>query len=260
MSITVTRVRHSWPEAAGFTINRPKGIDSYTFLYFHNSVELLVRGKILVTQPGSCIIFHPDTPQWFCSREALKHDWMHMTGPVEEALTQTGLQADTLYIPKNGYFITDLVRKIEQEHFSKPAGYQLMQELKVQELFLKLTRSCCQQSQQNRLKPAMTKQLQSVRSTVFSRLSEDWSVGKMAKLCYLSPSRFHTIYKSCFGISPTEDLIQARMENAKNRLSGGQDTVREIAEGLGYRNVTHFCRQFKGITGKTPMEYRSEAE
>lgn len=258
MSITVLSVRHSWPESAGFTINRPKGIDSYTFLYFHNSVELLVQGKTLVTQPGSCIIYRPDTPQWFCSREELKHDWMHLTGGVEDALQQVGLQADTLYVPQNGHFITDTVRTIEQEQFSKPARYRLMQELSFRQLLLKLSRSCA--APQKRLKPATEKQLQQVRSAVFSRLSEEWTVEKMARLCYLSPSRFHTIYKTCFGISPTEDLIQARIENAKNRLSGGPDSVREIAEALGYRNVTHFCRQFKGITGKTPLEYRSEPE
>lgn len=260
MSITVTRVRHSWPEAAGFTISRPKGIDSYTFLYFHNPVELLVQGQLLTTAPGSCIIFRPETPQWFCSREPLKHDWIHLTGPVEKALLQAGLQADTLYIPQSGHFITDAVRKIEQEHFSKPDRYQLMEELKFRELLLKLSRSCSRQTPQKRLKPGTEKQLQQVRNTVFSRLSEEWTVEKMAGLCYLSPSRFHTVYKLLFGISPTEDLIQARIENAKNRLTGGQDTVREIADSLGYRNVTHFCRQFKGITGKSPSLYRTEGE
>ena len=260
MSITVTRVRHSWPEAAGFTINRPKGTDDFTFIYFHNSVDLLLQGKIQTTEPGSCILFRPGTPQWFRSTEPLKHDWMHLTGPVEELLLQLDLQTDKVYVPGHGLFITDIVRQIEQEHFSKPDRHTLMQELKFRELLLKLSRSCNRDLPHKGLKPATEKQLQQVRSTVFSALGDSWTVEKMAGLCYLSPSRFHTVYRTLFGISPTEDLIQARIENAKNRLSGTADTVREIADSLGYRNVTHFCRQFKESTGVTPSQYRSEAQ
>ena len=260
MSITVTKVRHSWPEAAGFTINRPKGIDSYTFLYFHNSVELALHGQILVTEPGSWIIYNPHTPQWFCSREPLKHDWMHLTGDVDEALSQLGLEADRLYTPKNGRFITDGVRKIEHEHFSRPQHHHLMEELKFRELLLKLARSCSSGTPGKKPKPAIEKQLQQVRSTVFSHLGDSWTVEKMAELCYLSPSRFHTVYRNLFGISPTEDLIQARLENAKHRLTGSQDTIAEIADSLGYKNVTHFCRQFKSFTELTPSQYRASQE
>ena len=258
MSITVTRVRHSWPEVAGFTINRPKGDETYTFLYFHNSVELMLCGNVIVTVPGSWIIFKPRTPQWFCSRGPLKHDWMHLTGPVDEALLQVGLEADRLYILQNGSFITDAVRKIEQEHFSQPAHHHLMEELKFRELLLKLSRSCNSDVPRKRPKPATERQLQQVRSTVFSNLGDSWTVEKMAELCYLSPSRFHTVYRNLFGISPTEDLIRARIENAKHRLSGSTDTIQEIADSLGYKNVTHFCRQFKTFTTLTPSQYRTE--
>ena len=260
MSVTVTKVRHSWPEAAGFTINRPKGIDSYTFLYFHNGVELKLDGVVSVTEPGSWILFKPHTPQWFCSREPLKHDWMHLLGDVEEALSQVGLEADRLYTPKNGRFITDAVRKIEHEHFSKAEHHHLMEELKFRELLLKLARSCSSGAPGKKPKPAMAKQLQQVRSTVFSNLGDSWTVEKMAGLCYLSPSRFHTVYRNLFGISPTEDLIRARLESAKHRLTATQDTIQEIADSLGYKNVTHFCRQFKAFTEVTPSQYRASPE
>jgi len=260
MSVTVTKVRHNWPEAPGFTINRPKGIESYTFLYFHNAVELTLQETVRVTEPGSWIIFRPHTPQWFCSREPLKHDWMHLLGSVEEALAQVGLEADRLYTPKNGRFITDAVRQIEQEHFFRAPHHQLMEELKFRELLLRLARSRSSGTPGKKPKPAMEKQLQQVRSTVFSNLGDSWTVEKMAGLCYLSPSRFHTVYRNLFGISPTEDLIRARLERAKHRLSGSRDTVQEIADSLGYKNVTHFCRQFKAFTELTPGQYRAIRE
>ena len=131
-----------------------------------------------------------------------------------------------------------------------------MEELKFRELLLKLARSCTSGTAGKKPKPAIEKQLQQVRSTVFSNLGDNWTVEKMAGLCYLSASRFHTV----FGISPTEDLIRARLESAKHRLIASQDTIQEIADSLGYKNVTHFCRQFKVFTEVTPSQYRASAE
>jgi AraC-like DNA-binding protein len=82
----------------------------------------------------------------------------------------------------------------------------------------------------------------------------------MASLAYLSPSRFHALYRAVFGISPMDDLIHARIDTAKNRLSDTEETVQNLSEQLGYRNVTHFCRQFKQLTGMTPVQFRASRE
>ena len=39
----VLSARHRWPEAAGFTLHRPAGLDNYTFLHFHVETQLLTR-------------------------------------------------------------------------------------------------------------------------------------------------------------------------------------------------------------------------
>ena len=45
--IKITRARHAWPEKAGFTIDRPRGLPEYTFLHFFESVQILVNGETL---------------------------------------------------------------------------------------------------------------------------------------------------------------------------------------------------------------------
>ena len=78
----------------------------------------------------------------------------------------------------------------------------------------------------------------------------------MAQRVHLSPSRVYPIYKKLFGISPNADLINARINSAKNRLINSGDKIEDIAESLGYRNITHFIRQFKENTGMSPGQYR----
>ena len=53
-----------------------------------------------------------------------------------------------------------------------------------------------------------------------------------------------------------DDLIHARIDPAKNRLCNSSESVNRLAMDLGYKNVTHFCSQFKKITGMTPVEFR----
>lgn len=255
-TVTITRARHAWPEAQGFTINRPFGMKEYTFLRFHGSVKLRLRDRIIDTPPGAFIFFSQDTPQWFQSPQPLVHDWMHMLGAVPESLEAAGLEPDRLYVPANGQFVTAIIREIEFELLSQQEPSELP-ELKYRELLIKLSREVQRGSTAPALRPEVKARLRQVRNEIFSRLDRNWTVKEMSELAYLSPSRFHTLYRTAFGISPVDDLIRARIDTAKTRLCSTDETVAHLSEQLGYRNVTHFCRQFKSLTGLTPMEYRN---
>ena len=254
-AVRITRARHAWPEKAGFCIDRPRGLQKYTFLHFHQSMEILVDGKVVTVPPGAVIIYAPDTPQWFRSPELLTHDWMHMTGNVEALLLEAGLEADKLYYPANGAFITPILRQIELEVLTMQPDSIVLSELKFRELLLLLRRSCT--GQEEKPDNSAVKQLRQVRRAVFSQLDQPWTVSRMASLAYLSPSRFHALYRAAFGISPMDDLIRARIDTAKNRLTDTDLPVQTVAAELGYRNVTHFCRQFKQLTGLPPTEFRT---
>lgn len=255
-SVFITRARHAWPEPGGFAINRPYGLKEYTFLRFHGSVTIQVDGKLITTAPGSCIFYGTDTPQWFQSPEPLTHDWMHMTGAVPESLEKAGLRLNTLYTPGNSQFVTAILREIEFELLGNPGENTDLLHLKYQELLIKLARAVNREIPDSEIKPTVKVQMRQVRSYIFARLDHNWTVQEMAELAFISASRFHTVYRTVFGISPMDDLIHARIDMAKNRLCNSDESVGTLASELGYRNVTHFCRQFKSITGSTPLEFR----
>ena len=82
MQVTVELVRQRWHEKAGFSLNRPTGAGCYILLHFLTPVTLNIRGATVQAEPGSLIVFSPDCPHGFVSREELIHDWMHLTGDV----------------------------------------------------------------------------------------------------------------------------------------------------------------------------------
>jgi AraC-like DNA-binding protein len=194
------------------------------------------------------------------SPQPLTHDWMHMTGEVPLDLAEVGLEPDKLYAPANGQFITAILREIEFELLATSGEGNPLLELKYRELLLKLARAVRNETVETGIKSTMKAQMRQVRSHIFSRMDYNWTVQEMAELAYVSASRFHTVYRTVFGISPMDDLIHARVDTAKNRLCNSDESIHQLAADLGYRNVTHFCRQFKKITGLTPMEFRKTQE
>ena len=78
----------------------------------------------------------------------------------------------------------------------------------------------------------------------------------MTRRINLGRTRFQTLYKETFGISPIDDVINARVRLAKDRLKYTTRSIAEVAEMCGYKSTEHFCRQFAKITGMTPGNFR----
>ena len=253
--LTVTAIRHAWPEGAGFTIDRKHGYPDYTFLHFFGGIEIRLKDETIPAPPHTCILYRPGTPQFFLSRQALIHDWIHFSGNIEPLLARLNLPADTLIHPQRTDFITELVREMENEFFSQKCGRNELLTLKTKELFLKLVRACDGEYDVP-VNTTTEEHLRKLRAEIFLSLSHPWTIAEMASRMNLSPSRFFSVYRSLYGNSPTDDLICARIDAAKNVLAFTDKPVIHIAESLGYNNLTHFIRQFKTRTGKSPTEYR----
>ncbi len=250
--INITDIRHAWPEPAGFLMSRTNGHPEYTFLHFFNSVSIEYKGSVIKTQPHAVILFDINTPQFFESPEPLVHDWIHFTlsSPFD-----FGFLTDTIYYPSHSDFITDMIRELEAEFFDSRSRRREYMEIKVRELFLKLSREIASNGEMG-INLETKEKLRYLRGHMFSHLRENWTVKRMADEVGLSQSRFFTVYKSFYGISPVSDLIRARMNSAKNMLLYSGRRIEEIAELLGYQNITHFIRQFKKENGMSPSAYR----
>ena len=99
-------------------------------------------------------------------------------------------------------------------------------------------------------------ELKSLRERIYENPSERFSVQSLADELHLSKSYFQHIYKECFGVPPTADIIHNRTEYAKQLLDSTAFSVSRISEKLGYGSDVDFIKQFRKQTGMTPLEYR----
>lgn len=82
------------------------------------------------------------------------------------------------------------------------------------------------------------------------------SVEELAKKCWLDRSYFGKVFKSVMGQSPQSFLISFRMEKAAEELTAGDMPIGDVGAAVGYPNLLHFSRTFKGVYGMSPREYR----
>ena len=86
---------------------------------------------------------------------------------------------------------------------------------------------------------------------------EKLSVDELAAACYLSPSRFYSLFKRATGVSPIVYKNGLCMSQALRELTSEPNkSVEQIAFELGFESVVYFRRLFKKTTGKTPLEYK----
>lgn len=248
-------VRHAFPENGGFTINRPRGHDTFTFLHFFNPMTVKINEKVIDTEPHACIIYQPSFPQYFKSETYIQHDWIHFFNIDKEYFDKLGIRLNEVFYPKKHEFITQITREIEIEFNSTYKNKQRLLCAKLEELFIKLARYCNEELPEN-LSTDLISSLRWLREKTFLSLDKKHTISSLASSVGLSDSRFFSVYKSLFGISPMDDIINAKIDTAKNLLLGSDHKISIIAKELGYTDVTHFIRQFKSRTGVSPSKFR----
>lgn len=85
------------------------------------------------------------------------------------------------------------------------------------------------------------------------------TVEQMARLCCMSRSHFHAVFKQETGYTLVEYLHHRRVRTAAEMLVESDMPILEIALSCGYGSLSHFYHVFRRIMGRTPREVRREA-
>ena len=86
-----------------------------------------------------------------------------------------------------------------------------------------------------------------------SQLEMAWVASHVS---FVSASHLARMFKNKMGISPLRHLKQVRLERAAQLLRSGSDSVATSAGRVGYRNASHFVRDFRQMFAVTPLDCR----
>ena len=91
---------------------------------------------------------------------------------------------------------------------------------------------------------------------VFADLGEPRHVAELAAMAGVSPRQIERRFRNATGISPTDFIIRARLDEACRRLRDGSDPIGKIAIDLGFYDQSAFTRLFRRHLGTTPDAFR----
>jgi transcriptional regulator GlxA family with amidase domain len=77
---------------------------------------------------------------------------------------------------------------------------------------------------------------------------------ELAKLCDLSVRQLEREFQRQLARTPQDWLNEQRIKAAQQMLLSGQP-VKKVALDLGFKQVSHFCRQFKIQNNITPTQF-----
>ncbi len=81
-------------------------------------------------------------------------------------------------------------------------------------------------------------------------------IGDMAKVCNMSETHFRRVFAECMHTSPIRYINLVRVEKACDLIRKSNDRFEDIGVKVGFPVAATFWRNFRNITGYTPMEWR----
>ena len=98
--------------------------------------------------------------------------------------------------------------------------------------------------------------LRQITDWMAERVSEEFSLDRLAARVGLSKFHFNRLFKSAMGVSPSHYHINLRIDLARRLLRETKKSIVEIALEVGYATPSHFAQTFRKETGLSPSDYR----
>ena len=87
-------------------------------------------------------------------------------------------------------------------------------------------------------------------------LAQRMTISDISKAVHLSCDYISHCFKRELGRSVMDYVNERRMLLARNMIKGGEGTLADIADSLGYESYSYFSRVFKRYFGVSPIRYR----
>lgn len=110
----------------------------------------------------------------------------------------------------------------------------------------------------NTHKISETERMQKVHEYVMKHFREEISLSALASLVCMSESAFCRYFKNRTNKTFSDFVSEVRIGYACKLLMNKELSVTQIAFESGFNTISNFNRQFKGLMGKSPLQYQKE--
>jgi len=212
--------------------------------------DAVVGGVRVRTKPGSVIIFHPDCAYGWVDKPGMESrmlTWLWRTPPGHSALQP--LQGGYIHIKVTNTILRKLVA-VNRECCRAVAVPGEMAFLSLRRAHLDMDILLADSMKQVR-PPDSSYRANLALQFLRHNPAELHPARRLCEYLQISPSVLRALFQKHFKISPSLVALELRMSRAKELLTSGRLSVKEIAYRLGYQHPNDFSRAFKAYFGRS---------
>lgn len=238
-------------------IYRPKGSGDYLFLLFKTPMKVYLNHQLTLSKENACILYAPGYEQHYKAVQKFRNSYLHFScekSPGE----QFGIPLNTIFYPANPEDIDSCIRCLQKEHitndlFSAEYEYSLFCQL-----MITVARGLAEHQLHGASADAdnLYSAFRRLRLEMLHQLCRRLGYPTALRGSQSGKSQFYTYYQKFFQSTPHADLLQIRMDKAKNLLTNQALPVQQIALACGFSDYSHFSRYFKRQFGCSPTQWR----
>ncbi|WP_256760626.1 AraC family transcriptional regulator [Cohnella sp. WQ 127256] len=156
-------------------------------------------------------------------------------------------------------FIEGLFHKMISEDSKRLSGYDYYRKALLIELLIFIQRKLDDGQRYDLIESNRAhKPISQVVNFINQNYNQRLTLDDLSKKFFLSSSYLSRTFKSATGYTFIEYINNIRVKEARTLLESSQLSISDIAESVGYGNLTHFGRTFKSVTGFSPLKYRQK--
>ena len=153
--------------------------------------------------------------------------------------------------------LLSILASIFQEYTTQQEGYQTVIKANLSILFTELARQH-QQSPSNHVNTYKQERLEALLALLATHIYNHKQVSQYAEMLHLSAYQLNAITKAILGKTCSEVIDEYIILESKRYLLATANQVNQIADHLGYEDVSYFIRFFKKYTGYSPEAFRNK--
>ncbi len=258
------------------------GLGYGTMLHFHNYLEvgycyhgrgrLIIEDRVYRYGDGMFSVIPANIPHTTISDPGNICKWEFLfidsdkfiknemsRGAFADTMIKNVNSRGTLKSAENHPVTADVIRDIIRECREQGMLYRESIKGYLYSFFIEVMRLNEERERKNSKKP-LNRYVREAIEYVKSNYSEDLHVADVAESCGLSESHFRRLFEETMHMKPADYVNLIRVESACELLRQTDLSVEQISSRVGYPIPSTFNRNFKSITGMTPVKYRAHGK
>ena len=247
------------PKEYYFRPDKGRILDNYQFIYlsrgqglcfFRPNVPIEFKaGDMLIIPPYTWHSYFPDHKTGWCEY------WIGMRGNIIENRFLNGFVSSSQRVFKIGYCeeIIEYYHRAQEIAVQEMPGYQQVLAGLANMIF---TLSLYQDINKSFTRNRNVLLIEQARSLLRENYLTNITPQQVAKQIHMSYSLFRKVFKEYTDISPTQYIIELKLQKARKLLMNTDMSVKEVAFHLNYEDSLYFSTLFKKHVGYTPTVFR----